>query len=90
MGDRQISYRYQNLKGVVRKLQDSINMVEKFAQKNGVKFSTSETSMLHFTELSIPLPIELRLGNTRIQKSESVKYLGLVFDSKLNWKPHIQ
>ena len=46
--------------------------------------------MLHFTKLSIPPPIELRLGNIRIQKSETVKYLGLVFDSKLDWKAHIQ
>ena len=46
--------------------------------------------MLHFTKLSIPPPIELRLGNTRIKKSETVKYLGLVFDSKLEWKARIQ
>ena len=46
--------------------------------------------MLHFIKLSIPPPIEVRLGNTRIQKSETLKYLGLVFDSKLNCKAHIQ
>ena len=47
-------------------------------------------SILHFTKLLIPPPLELRLGNIRIQKSETVKYLGLVFDSKLDWKAHIQ
>ena len=65
-------------------------MSKKFAQKNSFKFSTSKMSMLHFTKLSILPPIELRLGNIRIQKSETVKYLGLVFDSKLDWKAHIQ
>ena len=84
MDDLQISYRHPDWKVVQRKLQDSINIVEKFAQKNGFKFSTSKTSMLHFTKLSIPPPIELRLGNIRIQKSETVKYFGLVFDSKLD------
>ena len=34
------------------------------------------TSMLHFTKLSIPPPIELRLVNIRIQKSETAKDLG--------------
>ena len=46
--------------------------------------------MLHFTELSIPTPIELQLGNIRNQKSEMVKNLGLVFNSKLKRKTHTQ
>ena len=90
MDDLQISYRHPNWRIVVRTLQDSINIVKKFAQKNDFKFSTSKTSMLHFTKLSIPLPMELRLGNIRIKKSETVKYLDLVFDSKLDWKAQIQ
>ena len=65
MDDLQISYRLQNWRIIERKLQDSTNFVEKFAQKNGFKFSINKTSMLNFTKLSIPLPIELLLGNIR-------------------------
>lgn len=90
MDDLQISYRHPDLKIVERKLQESINSVQNFAEKNGFKFSTNKTSMIYFTSSTCPPPIELRLGDTTIQKSESVRYLGLVFDSKLNWKPHIQ
>ena len=84
MDDPQISHRHPNSKVVKRKLHDSINTVEKFAQKNGFKFSTCKTSMLHFTKLSIPLPIEVQLGIIITHKSEMVEYLGLVIDSKLN------
>ena len=80
MNNLQISYRYLNWRTVKRKLRDSINIVEKFAEENGFKFSTSKISMLHFFELPSPPPIELRLGNIRIQNSETVKNLGLVFD----------
>ena len=73
-----------------RKLQDSINIVEEFAQKKGFKLCTSKTSMIHFIKLSIPPSKQLRLGNIRNQMSETVKYLRLVFDSKLDWKAHIQ
>ena len=59
---------------------------QKFTQKSGFKFSLSKTSMLHFTALSIPPPTGPRLSNIRIQKSETVKNLGLRFDSKLAWK----
>ena len=34
--------------------------------------------------------MELRLNNIEIQKSETVKKLGLVFDLKLDWKAHRQ
>ena len=78
MDDLQITYRHPNLKIVQTKLQDSVNIVEKFAKKNGFKFSRSKTAVLHVTKQSIPPPIELRLGNIRIQKSETLKYLGLV------------
>ena len=90
MDDLQMSCCHPDWKVVQTKLQDSINFVEKFVQMSGFKFSTSKTSMLHFTKQSILPPIELRLGNIRIQKSETVKYLGLMFGSKLDWKPHIQ
>ena len=40
------------------KLQDSKNIVEKFAQKNDVKFSTTKTSMFYFTKLLSPPPTE--------------------------------
>ena len=66
MDDLQISYRHQNVKVVERKLQDSINIVEKFAQKNGFKFSTSKTSMLHFTKMLIP-PSWLLSGGGRFK-----------------------
>ena len=45
--------------------------------------------MLHSTKISIPPPIELQIGNNRAQKSGMVKYLDLVFDSKLFWRAHI-
>ena len=73
MDDLQITNRHQNLEVVERKLRDSINIVENFAQKNRFKFSTSKTSMLHFTKMLIPPPIELRLGNSENQKSETEK-----------------
>ena len=81
MDDLQLSYRCPNREFAERKLQDSKITVEKFAQKNDFKCSTSKTSMINFTELSTPPPIGLQLDSITIQKSETVKYLGLVFDS---------
>ena len=87
--DLQISYRHSDWRTVKRKLKDSINIVEKFAQKSGFKFSISKTSTLHFTKQWSPPSTELQLGNTGNQKSEKIKHLGLVFDSNLGRKAHI-
>ena len=73
--DLQITYRHPNCNIIERKLQDCINVVGKFAQKNGIKLSTSKTSMLHFTKLSIPPPKELRPGKIRIQISDILNTL---------------
>ena len=90
MDDLQISYRHPDWRTVQRKLRDKMYIVEKFAQKNGFKFTLRKTSMLHFTKLSRSPPIELWLGNISIKKSETVEYLSLMLDSKLDWKAHIQ
>ena len=46
--------------------------------------------MLHFSESTYWPLLELRLVNTRLQKSNTVRYLELVFDQKLNWKAHLR
>ena len=84
------SHRHPDGKKVERRLKNSIDIVEKFSQKNGFKLSTSKTSTLQLTKPASPPPIELRLGNIRIQKSETVEYLSLAFDSNFDSKAHIQ
>ena len=34
-------------------------------------------------------PFELRINGILIEKSDSVKYLGVTIDSKLTWRQHI-
>ena len=31
-----------------------------------------------------------KIGNTAIAATNSIKYLGILFDNKLNWNKHIQ
>ena len=63
MDDLQLFYCHPHWRIVGRRLQGSVDIVEKFAQKTGFEFTTSKKSVLHFTKLPSPPPIELRLGN---------------------------
>ena len=33
---------------------------------------------------------DIRIGKTNIEQVNEIKYLGVIFNDKLSWKPHIQ
>ena len=46
----QVSYRYPDPKMVEKKLEERMNIVENFPQKNSFKLSTNEIIVIHFTK----------------------------------------
>ena len=71
-------------------LQKSIDSISKWADENGFRFSASKTVAVRFTRCSrreiIP---NIRLKDTLIPYEREVKFLGMIFDSKLTWSSHI-
>jgi hypothetical protein len=66
-------------------------VIEKLAMENGFKFSSSKTLGIHFCNKRglHPHP-ELKLYNSPINIVSETKFVGLPFDSKLNFLPHIK
>ena len=88
--DLQIGYRHPDLNIIKATLQRELNNLHSWTRKNGFKFSNSKTQVVHYTKLrGIHLPPELKLGNEILQYSNHAKFLGLTFDSKLNWNIHL-
>lgn len=72
------------------KLQNIINNVNNWAQDNGFRISKDKTFCIHFCRLRGDHNIHnLFLNGEPIPFRTSSKFLGLVFDNKLNWKEHI-
>ena len=88
--DSTISYRSKNMHTIERKLQNCINKINKWATENGFKFSKTKTKCLHFCNQHKlhPDPI-LKLEEKDIPVVDQYKYLGLIFDKKLTFIPHI-
>ena len=60
-------------------------------KRNGFKFSKNKTKCMHFCQLRRHhLNPELTLDGTRIEVVPEFKILGLLFDSKLTFIPHIK
>ena len=64
--------------------------LEQWAKENSLEFNASKTKAIMFTRKHNYEPVPLYLNGERIEFVESFKYLGGIFDRKLNWKIHIK
>jgi ribonuclease HI len=89
--DLQIGFRHPDLTEVRTQLQNCLNEIDAWTAENGFKFSIAKTKAMHFSALPglhMNLPA-LSLGNNILPYTESMKFLGLIWDRKLNWREHI-
>ena len=88
--DLAIYYSSHNLNTIERKLQITINRIKQWADQNGFQLSTEKTIAVHFhNKRRMQREISLNLGNHNILFKDNAKFLGLRFDTKLTWQPHI-
>ena len=88
--DFQLAYRHADINIVQKKMQIAVNSIQCWAHQNGCKFSSSKTKMVHFhNKKGIYLSPKINLYNKKIESVKSHKFLGLMFDEKLTWQPHM-
>ena len=88
--DLLISYAGNSKTVVQRLLQRAIDNITTWTNNHGFKFSVNKTCAVTFSKQhEVPQP-HLSLYNTPIQYKDQVKFLGLIFDTRLTWKPHIE
>jgi len=88
--DVQIAYSHDNMDQLRDTLQATIDRISKWAVENGFTFSSSKTTAIQFYKERPPMQVlRLKLNDVLIPVSPTAKFLGLVWDSKLTWIPHI-
>jgi hypothetical protein len=88
--DFSISCRGRTTHLVQRQMQLVINKVQEWADRNGFRFSQSKTVCVHFcNQRRLHDDPILTLNGVPIPVVEEAKFLGLIFDRKLNFKAHI-
>ena len=75
---------------IERVLQGCLNKIQSWADCNGFRFSKSKSVSVHFCNKHTPHPDpSLKLYNVEIPVVSECKFLGIIFDNKLSFKPHI-
>ena len=83
-------YSSSHMPSIERKLQQSLKILGRWCDENGFKFSPTKTMCVHFCQLRKQhLDPQLYLNGTQIPIIGDAKFLGLLFDSKLSFIPHI-
>ena len=83
--------RSKSMRTVERKLQLTMNNLSAWCDQNGFKFSDTKTVCVHFcNQRKQHDHPEIRLGNRIIPVENEVKFLGVIFDSKLSFLPHLR
>jgi len=79
----------RNLKYLEGKLQNALNKINDWANEWGFKVSIEKTQVVIFTRKRNKT-VELKYNDITLKVVKKVKFLGLIFDSKLSWRDHIK
>ena len=71
-------------------LKKAIQSLFQVASQLGVIFDSGKTELIHFSTSRTPPQNPLTLGGETFLPKEQVKWLGIVLDRKLSFKPHIE
>ncbi|XP_025416330.1 uncharacterized protein LOC112687685 [Sipha flava] len=88
--DFNILCRSNNLNTVQEFLQKSANNLSDWSKKTGFSFSNLKSQSIIFTKRRKIKPLKITLDNLVIPNQDKIKILGITFDSKLNWLPHLK
>ena len=86
-----MSYRAKTTRTCERQLQVCLHKIEKWCTENGFKFSPSKTVCVHFhNKRGILSEPNLTLNGMQIRVVKETRFLGLIFDQKLSFIPHLK
>ena len=89
--DLAIYFSSSSITTVVRQVQLAVNKIVHFTNQTGFKISEEKTVAVHFhRKRGLQQEPHITIENTQIQFAPEAKFLGMVLDSRLNWKKHIE
>lgn len=80
----------KNIKTSEEILQKSLDKLQRFSEKTGFRFSKTKSKAIVFSRCKGLQELNLSLENLKLQNTKEIKILGLTFDHRLTWIPHLK
>ena len=83
----------KNLDTLEKRVNSELKLIDDWLQNNKLSLNYSKTCYLLFSKhlhILVNSKFSVYMNHSKIEKSNSVKYLGLIIDDKLNWSAHAQ
>jgi hypothetical protein len=79
-----------NVRLLARHIQQHLDNVQRWADTWGFKLSETKSIAVLFTRSKTPATeVKLSINKQRIAVENQAKFLGIIFDRELSWRPHI-
>jgi hypothetical protein len=88
--DSSIYAGHRNRNKLEQKIQLSLDTINAWCNRNGFKISVGKTIGVLFTKKNKISNICLKVESKTIKIEKTAKFLGVMFDHRLSWKPHIE
>ena len=89
--DTNIYYESSSLLDIQKSVNKKIRKVRKWLESNRLALDLDKTNSIIFysTQNKPETQINIKFGRKRVSKDTCVKFLGVILDSTLSWKPHL-
>lgn len=71
---------------VKSRLENAMKITAQNLKEEGLKLAENKTKLCCFTKKHLKGKIYIDIGNTKIQRSSDISFLGVTLDQKLTWK----
>jgi len=89
--DTSLHISHKDIKTLQRIVQNELDKVDTWMRSNRLSINYNKTTYMILTATpSQNCNFEISMNDVRIQKTDSIKYLGVIIDNKLSWKPQIR
>lgn len=90
--DTNLFFQSKNLNNDVDKINEGLDILKDWCNANKLTLNTDKTNyiVLKNPQNHFRLSREIRINNSKIKSTESLKFLGVTIDNKLNWSIHIE
>ena len=89
--DTNIYYESSDLLDIQKSVNKELRKVRKWLESNRLALNLDKTNFVifHSTQNKPETQINIKFGRKRVSQETCVKFLGVLLDSTLNWKPHL-